>query len=628
MEKLNEFLKTLVSSSSYELRLEPNKNPFIVSVNGTTDVSEEPLPGPQISMMVFPLIPADVKAELPTSQEIQFIHPHNLGKFTFTITKSPSGFVVAIRPVGVDPNASQTAAQQPVTAPAPLISMPTELLAAPQIDTSIFEFESSSVNMQSSVSHEVATSALPELEIEESFELPVIDAPLGPPIEVVDVNDPGFQTVFSHTSTYEPPGRRDDFDFQPDAFTPAAEEQHAPAPSGFVPPLEEYVAPRIEIVTPDSPDADRRSYADRRQKNTLMTARMDALFHRMNEVGASDLHLSVSMQPMVRKDGKMQQLECNETTLNPEIMRELLHSIMPDKNLEEFERRHDTDFAYEIADLARFRCNVFMDRKGMGAVFRIIPTKILTAEQLGLSRAIMDLCTLSKGLVVVTGPTGSGKSTTLCAMVDSINKKREDHIITIEDPIEFVHDNHSCLVNQREVHNHTDSFKDALRAALREDPDILLVGEMRDLETISIAIETAETGHLVFGTLHTTTAPSTVDRIIDQFPADRQQQIRVMLSESLKGVIAQTLLPKKGGGRVAALEVLIITPAISNLIREGKTFQIPSAMQTGKAHGMVMLNDALFEHVKNGLVEPRDAYIKAVDKVNFETMLNRGGFKL
>jgi twitching motility protein PilT len=331
---------------------------------------------------------------------------------------------------------------------------------------------------------------------------------------------------------------------------------------------------------------------------------------------------------MVRKDGKMQPMECSEGVLSPEIMRELLHSIMPQKNIEEFDRRNDTDFAYEIAGLARFRCNIFKDRKGMGAVFRIIPTKILTAEQLGLSQAIMNLCTLSKGLVVVTGPTGSGKSTTLCAMVDHINKSREDHIITIEDPIEFVHENHQCLVNQREVHNHTDSFKDALRAALREDPDILLVGEMRDLETISIAIETAETGHLVFGTLHTTTAASTVDRIIDQFPADRQQQIRVMLSESLKGVIAQTLLPKKGGGRVAALEVLIVTPAISNLIREGKTFQIPSAMQTGKNHGMVMLNDALFAHVQKGLVEPRDAYIKAVDKAGFETMLTRGGFKL
>jgi twitching motility protein PilT len=348
----------------------------------------------------------------------------------------------------------------------------------------------------------------------------------------------------------------------------------------------------------------------------------------MAEVGASDLHLSVSSPPLIRKDGKMQLLECNEQTLTPEVMKELLTSIMPAKNQEEFARRNDSDFAYEIQGLARFRANIFADRKGMGGVFRIIPTKILTAEQLGLSQAIMNLCELSKGLVVVTGPTGSGKSTTLCAMIDSINKKREDHIITIEDPIEFTHENQKCLVNQREVHNHTDSFKDALRAALREDPDILLVGEMRDLETISIAIETAETGHLVFGTLHTTTAASTVDRIIDQFPADRQQQIRVMLSESLKGVIAQTLLPKKGGGRVAALEVLIVTPAISNLIREGKTFQIPSAIQTGKATGMVMLNDALFALVQKGLVEPRDAYLKAIDKTSFESLLTRGGFKI
>ncbi|MBK9529506.1 MAG: type IV pilus twitching motility protein PilT [Acidobacteria bacterium] len=355
---------------------------------------------------------------------------------------------------------------------------------------------------------------------------------------------------------------------------------------------------------------------------------MDDYFALMADMGASDLHLSVSMPALVRKDGKIKQLTEGERPLGADLMRDLLTSIMPEKNQEEFARRNDTDFAYEIPGLARFRCNVFMDRKGMGGVFRIIPTKILTAEQLGLSKAIMDLTTLSKGLVVVTGPTGSGKSTTLCAMVDSINKNREDHIITIEDPIEFTHENQKCLVNQREVHNHTDSFKDALRAALREDPDILLVGEMRDLETISIAIETAETGHLVFGTLHTTTAPSTIDRIIDQFPADRQEQIRVMLSESLKGVIAQTLLPKKGGGRVAALEILIITPAISNLIREGKTFQIPSAMQTGKNHGMVMLNDALFEHVKNGLVEPMDAYIKAVDKTGFEQLLTRNGFKL
>jgi twitching motility protein PilT len=259
-------------------------------------------------------------------------------------------------------------------------------------------------------------------------------------------------------------------------------------------------------------------------------------------------------------------------------------------------------------------------------VFRVIPTKILTAEQLGLSPFILNLCKLNKGLVLVTGPTGSGKSTTLCAMIDYVNRTRHDHIITIEDPIEFVHENQQCLINQREVHTHTDSFKQALRAALREDPDIVLVGELRDLETVAIAIETAETGHLVFGTLHTTTAASTIDRVIDQFPADRQAQIRIMLSESLRGVIAQTLCRKIGGGRVAALEVLIATQAISNLIREGKTFQIPSMMQVGKAVGMVALNEALMELVTKKLVAPEEAYAKSVDKSSFEGLLKRANF--
>jgi twitching motility protein PilT len=266
-----------------------------------------------------------------------------------------------------------------------------------------------------------------------------------------------------------------------------------------------------------------------------------------------------------------------------------------------------------------------MDRKGRGAVFRVIPSKILTAEQLGLSPAILNLCRLSKGLVLVTGPTGSGKSTTLCAMVDHINQTRHDHLITIEDPIEFVHENKQCVINQREVHNHTKSFKGALRAALREDPDIVLVGEMRDLETVAIAIETAETGHLVFGTLHTSTAASTVDRVIDQFPADRQAQIRVMLSESLKGVISQTLCKKIGGGRVAALEVLIVTSAISNLIRESKTFQVQSMMQVGKAVGMVTLNDALMDLVTKKLVTPEEAYVKAIDKAGIEVVMKRAG---
>ena len=652
MEQLNQYLQMLLSTSSYELRLEPNKVPYLVNATGQSDASNTPLLGTQISMMVFPLIPPDVKQDLPNQPQIQFVHPHNLGKFSFTVEKSPAGFSVTVRPLLGTPIDAPVSRVEPNTMPiepsleAPQRAEPSPAPAGNHIDdASIFTVESSSVGIANSAPPPPEPTPVIDLVVEDREAMPKIEIEGGPTIEVVSANDPQFQTVFSDTSTYEPPAKRQEFEglqFE-DSFT-GFEQQSADSPESFVqspfteqtyaesPTFEEQrPVPHLQHTTVPAdvelPAFDRRK-TDRRKRNFIMTTRMDDLFNRMAGFGASDLHLSVSMPPLVRKDGKMQPLECSETTLTPEAMEDLLHSIMPERNQEEFERRNDTDFAYEIPGLARFRCNVFRDRKGMGGVFRIIPSRILTAEELGLSKAIMDLCSLSKGLVVVTGPTGSGKSTTLCAMVDSINKSREDHIITIEDPIEFVHDNQKCLVNQREVANHTDSFKDALRAALREDPDILLVGEMRDLETIAIAIETAETGHLVFGTLHTTSAVSTVDRIIDQFPADRQQQIRVMLSESLKGVIAQTLLPKKGGGRVAALEILIVTPAISNLIREGKTFQIPSAMQTGKNHGMVMLNDALFGLVQKGLVEPRDAYIKAVDKPGFEMMLTRAGMKL
>jgi len=352
---------------------------------------------------------------------------------------------------------------------------------------------------------------------------------------------------------------------------------------------------------------------------------IDDLFRAMCALGASDLHLSVGSPPIVRKDGHMQPLNEAVGPLVAADLETLLRPIMPERNRAEFEDRHDTDFAYEVPGLARFRANAFVDRRGAGAVFRVIPTKIPTAEQLGLSPHVLQLCQLNKGLVLVTGPTGSGKSTTLSALIDHINRTRHDHIIAIEDPIEFVHENQQCLVNQREVRTHTDSFKDALRAALREDPDVVLVGELRDLETVAIAIETAETGHLVFGTLHTTTAASTVDRVIDQFPADRQAQIRIMLSESLKGVIAQTLCRRIGGGRVAALEVLIATPAVSNLIREGKTFQIPSMIQVGRATGMISLNDALMDLVTKKIVAPDEAYAKAVDKNGFDALLKRAG---
>jgi twitching motility protein PilT len=350
---------------------------------------------------------------------------------------------------------------------------------------------------------------------------------------------------------------------------------------------------------------------------------IERLLRRMVEAGGSDLHLRTDAIPLLRKDGELLRLE--EPPIDAAQLDLLLRSIMSPADFGAFQRDRDYDWAHEVEGVARFRCNAGRDRHGAIAVFRQIPTEIRTAEDLGLSREIQNLCQLTKGLVLVTGPTGSGKSTTLAAMVDFINRNRTDHIITIEDPIEFVHQSKRCLVTQRQVGLHTKSFKAALRAALREDPDVVLVGEMRDLETISIAIETAETGHLVLGTLHTTTAASTLDRIIDQFPTDRQPQIRVMLSESLRGVVAQVLCRRLGGGRVAAREVLLSIPAVANLIREGKTFQIPSIMQTNRRIGMVTLNDALMELVESGAIEAKEAYLKSAEKAGLVGSLKSKG---
>jgi len=354
---------------------------------------------------------------------------------------------------------------------------------------------------------------------------------------------------------------------------------------------------------------------------------LDELFLRMVAEGASDLHLTSGLVPKFRLHGDI--LDVPGTSALDDVgLKAVLYEITPEHNRRQFEKEWDTDFAYELPGKARFRANLFMDRTGPGAVFRRIPVLIQSAAELGLPPVVLELCRLSKGLVLVTGPTGCGKSTTLATMIDHINTTRAEHIITIEDPIEFVHTPKRCLINQREVHRHTESFKRALRAALREDPDIVLVGEMRDLETIEIAIETAETGHLVFGTLHTTTAPSTVDRIIDQFPADRQAQIRTMLASSLKGVVAQTLCKKQPKGRVAALEILIANTAVSANIREGKTHQIVSAMQMGAKHGMRLLNDSLLELVRSGAVEPLEAYFRAVNKEDMRAKLEGLGAQL
>jgi twitching motility protein PilT len=352
---------------------------------------------------------------------------------------------------------------------------------------------------------------------------------------------------------------------------------------------------------------------------------MERLLRTLVSEGASDLHLRVTEPPILRKHGEMMRLDGEGKLENAEL-EALLFAIMPDRNRKEYDEHADSDFAYEITGVARFRANVLKDRKGIAAVFRVIPSTIVTADQLNVSKEVQNLCYLTKGLVLVTGPTGSGKSTTLCALVDLVNRSRSDHVITIEDPIEFVHENKSCIITQRQVGVHTDSFKSALRAALREDPDIILVGELRDLETVAIAIETAETGHLVFGTLHTTTAASTIDRLIDQFPADRQEQVRTMLSESLKGVVSQVLCKKIGGGRVAAREILLVTPAVSNLIREGKTFQIPSIMQTSKRIGMITMNDTLLDLVETKQVEAKEAWMKSVDKTSFVNSLKAKGF--
>jgi len=403
---------------------------------------------------------------------------------------------------------------------------------------------------------------------------------------------------------------------------PAPAAQRAPAVAG--PPAPAPAPPSPSAIAAAPPAGLPVDFAA--PQYTAAERALGELLKALVSSASSDLHLRVGEPPVFRTHGEMKRQ--NTPPLSTQQLELMVLAIMPERNRGEWKETGDTDFAYEISGLARFRVNAARDRKGPIAVFRVIPAKVVTAEQLAISKEVQQLCYLTKGLVLVTGPTGSGKSTTLCALIDLINRTRTDHIITIEDPIEFVHENKKCVITQRQVGVHTDSFKRALRSALREDPDIVLVGEMRDLETIAVAIETAETGHLVFGTLHTTTAASTVDRIIDQFPADRQSQIRVMLSESLKGVIAQTLCKKLGGGRVAAREILLTTPAISNLIREGKTFQIPSIIQTSKQLGMLTLNDALLELVEKKEISGDEAYMKSVEKAGLAASLKAKGHKL
>ena len=349
-------------------------------------------------------------------------------------------------------------------------------------------------------------------------------------------------------------------------------------------------------------------------------AKIDAFFKLMNEQGASDLHLVAGQPPMLRITGDIERIKYK--VLDNDDLRSMLYEITAEEKVKLFEETGDVDFGYEIPGLARYRANYFMQRNGIGAVFREIPSDILTAEQLGLPAVVSKLASLPRGLILITGPTGSGKSTTLAAIIDQANRTRKDHIITVEDPIEFVHKSASCVVNHREVGTHTKSFASALRGALREDPDIILVGEMRDLETISLAVEAASTGHLVFATLHTTSAHKTVDRVIEVFPAHQQEQIRSTLSDGIRAIIAQVLfkrIDKKG--RCVALEILIATPAVRNLIREAKTYQIPSMVQTGKKYGMQLLDDAIMNLLNKGWISADEAYAKANDKSKFRSLL-------
>ena len=346
-------------------------------------------------------------------------------------------------------------------------------------------------------------------------------------------------------------------------------------------------------------------------------AKIDAFFKLLHEQGGSDLHLAAGSPPLVRIRGDLQRVKYK--VLENEELKAMLYEIAPEEKIKQFEETGDIDFGYEIPGLARYRANYFMQKNGIAAVFREIPSRIQTAEELGLPPVIKKLAMLPRGLVLVTGPTGSGKSTTLAAIVDHANRNRRDHIITIEDPIEFVHENQGCLVNHREVGLHTKSFSAALRSALREDPDIILVGELRDLETISLAIEAAMTGHLVMGTLHTISAAKTVDRMIEIFPTHQQPQVRSTLADALRAVISQTMFKRVDiKGRCVAFEILIATPAVRNLIREGKTYQIPSAMQTGKKYGMQTLDDAIMELLQKGWIDPDEAYSKCVDKARFK----------
>ena len=562
MSNLAPLFSMLESAKADELRLTPGEPPCVTTEGKRRDVASQPMNARLIMAAASDLLSQEELADLPSQRPRTVRHEHADVLYVIEIARTTAGIGMVIRPAKPTPQRIQLPRD-----------MPKDLGRGAR--------RSRQMRAPSTAALAAAAAAS------------------------VTSPDPVKPTI-----TFKKTGNHD------------GEREESPATP---PPVARAETPRAETPRPETPRAETpRPEAPRAEPVRGGPAKVDVLLREMMAAKASDLHLSSGNHPVMRVHGEIH-FSKERDVLTSAAVNALVQEIMTDKAKKDFAELHDADFAYEIPGLARFRINVFEDRNGVGAVLRQIPIDIITVDKLGLPKACIDLCWLSKGLVVVTGPTGSGKSTTLAAMIDYINKNRSDHIITIEDPVEFVHKNIKCLVNQREVGQNTKSFKNALRAALREDPDIVLVGEMRDLETIAIAIETAETGHLVFGTLHTTTAVSTVDRIIDQFPTDRQAQLRVMLSESLKGVVAQVLCKKIGGGRVAAHEIVLGSPAVTSLIRDGKTFQLASVMQTSKNVGMVTMNDSLMALVQNKQVEPKEAWLKATDKTGLLNMFKNAG---
>jgi twitching motility protein PilT len=607
VSQLSSLLSRFKEAGVDRLLYTPNDVPHAVDGEAKRPLGGPPVRAAHLSEAISELLSADDIAGLSSTRPRTIRHEHEGEELVLEIQKHPIGVSLGVR----SPNAARPKAQAPAPAPA-IPAQPAPAAAAPKREPMIPKLDTLDEPMR-------------------PLDLDTLKGAGGRPLPAPAAAPPGItreeivQIARDLLAREAPPGNgglsRDDVA----AIAREVASREAAEIAERIALESARTAPKVPTAaaTGGMPPVSSVPLGGRSGP-----ARIDALLREMIQKKASDLHLTAGSAPVFRVDGEIHfGADSHREPLKSEQIESMVMEIMTPKACEDFAMLRDADYAYEIKGLARFRVNVFQDRNGVGSVMRQIPIEVLSAEKLGLPKACYDMCWLSKGLVLVTGPTGSGKSTTLAAMIDFINKNRSDHIITIEDPVEFVHQNQKCLVNQREVGLHTKSFKNALRAALREDPDIVLVGEMRDLETISIAIETAETGHLVFGTLHTTTAVSTVDRIIDQFPSDRQAQIRVMLSESLKGVVAQNLVPKIGGGRVAAQEILLGTHAVAALIRDGKTFQLPSVMQTSKNVGMVTMNDALMALVQKKLVDPKDAYIKAVDKSGFAAMLKNAGIQ-